>query len=134
MKKIDYRKYFLPIIVIFILVNTFCLIFQKFLIGNNIDPMVLLGANIILFLLSVIALIMHLKAVKNTNPNVFVRSVMAASFIKFMVVALVTVAYLALAKENRSIYAVIASMGLYVIYTILEIRNATKINMENGKN
>lgn len=134
MKKIDYRKYFLPIIVIFILVNTFCLIFQKFLIGNNIDPMVLLGANIILFLLSVIALIMHLKAVKNTNPNVFVRSVMAASFIKFMVVAFVTVAYLALAKENRSIYAVIASMGLYVIYTILEIRNATKINMENGKN
>jgi len=134
MKKIDYRKYFLPILGIFILGNSFCLIFKKFLLAKNVDPTVLLGANIILFLLSVIALIMHMNAVKNPNPNVFVRSVMAASFIKFMVIALAAVAYLALAKENRNIHAVVASMGLYVIYTVIEIRNATLINKENGKN
>lgn len=134
MKKIDYRKYFLPILLIFIIVNSFCLLSKKFLLGRGIDSTVLLGANIILFLLSVIALIMHITAVKNKNPNVFVRSVMAASFIKLMVIALVAVTYLSIAKESRNIYGVIASMGLYVIYTIIEIRNASLINKENGKN
>ncbi|MEO8117480.1 MAG: hypothetical protein ABI653_07500 [Bacteroidota bacterium] len=134
MKKIDYRKYFLPILLVFIIVNSFCLLFKNFLLAKGIDSTVLLGANILLFLLSVITLVMHITAVKNKNPNVFVRSVMAASFIKLMVIAIVAVVYLSVAKENRNIYGVIASLGLYVIYTIIEIRNASLINKENGKN
>ncbi len=134
MKKIDYRKYFLPILLVFIFVNSFCLLSKNFLLEKGIDSTVLLGANIILFLLSVIALIMHITAVKNKNPNVFVRSVMAASFIKLMVIAIAAVTYLAIAKENRNIYGVVASLVLYVIYTIIEIRNASLINKENGKN
>lgn len=134
MKKIDYRKYFLPILLVFIIVNSFCLLFKNFLLAKGIDSTVLLGANILLFLLSVIALVMHITAVKNKNPNVFVRSVMAASFIKLMVIAIAAVAYLSIAKENRNIYGVIVSMALYVIYTVIEIRNASLINKENGKN
>lgn len=134
MKKINYNKYFLPILLVFIIINTACLFMKEFLLEKGINASVLLGANVILFLLSVIALIMHIKAVKNPNPQVFVRSVMAASFIKLMVIALSALAYLALAKENRNIAAVIASMGLYVIYTVIEIRNASKINREHGKN
>ncbi len=134
MKKIDYRKYFLPILLVFIIVNSFCLLFKSFLLEKGIDSTVLLGANILLFLLSVIALVMHITAVKNKNPNVFVRSVMAASFIKLMVIAIAAVAYLSIAKENRNIYGVIVSMALYVIYTVIEIRNASLINKENGKN
>lgn len=133
MKKINYRKYFLPILLIFIIINSACLFLQAFLHEKGIDARVILGANIILFILSVIALLMHISAVKNPNPQVFVRSVMAASFIKLMVLALSALAYLALAKESRNIPGVIASMGLYVIYTVIEIRNASKLNRDNGQ-
>jgi len=130
----DYRKYFLPMLLAFIFINSFCFLAKNILLAKGIQSSVLLGANIILFLLSVLALIMHINAVKNKNPNVFVRSVMAASFIKFMVIALAAVVYLALAKENKNIAGVVASMGIYVIYTVIEIRNASMLNKENGKN
>lgn len=71
---------------------------------------------------------MFARALQNSNPNVFVRTVMATTFIKLMVIAFAVIIYFLVAKENKSVYAVIASMALYILYTIIEIKGAFRLN------
>ncbi len=126
-------KIFLSVILLFTFVNAFCLLFAGVLDTHKINHLVLMVSNLLLFLLSIISLTMHYKAMKNTNPNVFIRSVMGGSFMKLMVIAAAIVAYLSLAGANRSLYAVLCTMVLYVFYTIIEVRNALKMNRKvNG--
>ncbi|HXL58675.1 MAG TPA: hypothetical protein VN958_20575, partial [Chitinophagaceae bacterium] len=74
------------------------------------------------------------RSLRNTNPNVFVRSVMAATFIKLIVIAGAVIAYLMAAGENKSIYGVIAGIGLYFVYTFIEVKNTSRLNKEHGRN
>src|SRR6476620_7753557 len=95
-----------PILVFFLLVNSFCLLFKSWLDAKKIDHAVVMAANSILFILSIIIFLMHKRSVQNKNPNVFVRSVMAGTFIKLIVIAGAVTVYLMSAAENKSIYAV----------------------------
>ena len=69
---------------------------------------------------------------QNPNPQASVRSIMLGSFIKLMVIAVAVVIYLVAAGEKRSIYGVFAFMALYVVYTVLDARVASKLKRKNG--
>jgi hypothetical protein len=71
---------------------------------------------------------MQKRASRNTNPNVFVRSVMGGTMIK-MAVCIVAIAIYAFAfKSSFSKMSVFASMFLYLIYLAVEVSLATKLN------
>jgi len=123
-----------PMLVFFILVNSFCAFFKNWLDAKGIDHLVVISANCILFILSLVIFFMHKRSLRNTNPNVFVRSVMAATFIKLIVIAGAVIAYLMAAGENKSIYGVIAGIGLYFVYTFIEVKNTSRLNKEHGRN
>ena len=126
-------RIYLPLILIFIVINSLCIVFKSRLADKNIDADVVLGANLILFIITILTTLMHSKAIKNANPNVFVRSVMGATIIKFFVIAFAVFIYLFMAGESRSVYAVIMSMGLYVVYTVFELQSVFRLNRkENG--
>ena len=57
---------------------------------------------------------MQRKALQNKNPNAFVRSVMAATFIKLMVIGLCNRLSF-IAGENKSVYAIVAAM-FYMLF------------------
>lgn len=118
--------------ILFIIVNSFCFLFKNWLDAKNIDHLVVIGANCILFVLSATVYYMHKKAVQNKNPYAFVRSVMAGTFIKLVVIAIAVVIYLKLAEQNKSVYAIVAGIGLYFIYTFVEVRSAQRLNKQNG--
>ena len=123
-----------PMFIFFILVNAFCLLFKDWLEAKQIDHLVVIGANCILFVLSAFIFLMHKKAVQNRNPHAFVRSVMAGTFIKLVVIAGAAVAYLKIAQEDKSIYAIVTGIGLYFIYTFIEVKSAARLNKEHGSN
>jgi heme/copper-type cytochrome/quinol oxidase subunit 3 len=118
--------------ILFIIVNSFCFLFKNWLDAKNIDHLVVVGANCILFALSATVYYMHKIATQNKNPHAFVRSVMAGTFIKLVVVAIAVVIYLKLAEQNKSVYAIVAGMGLYFIYTFIEVKSASRLNKQNG--
>ena len=122
------RKIFLPFLILFIIINSACFSLANWLDAKKIDHLVLMGANVLLLLLAAISVWMFARAIQNPNPNVFVRSVMAATFIKLMVIAFAIIIYFLIAKENKSVYAILVSMGLYILYTIIEIKGAFRIN------
>jgi len=118
--------------ILFIIVNSFCFLFKNWLDAKNIDHLVVVGANCIMFVLSATVYYMHKKAAQNKNPYTFVRSVMAGTFIKLVVIAIAVVIYLKLAEQNKSVYAIVAGIGLYFIYTFVEVRSAQRLNKQNG--
>jgi heme/copper-type cytochrome/quinol oxidase subunit 4 len=122
-----------PMLVFFLLVNSFCLLFRNWLDAKGIDHAVVIFANCILFILSLLIFFMHKRSAQNTNPNVFVRSVMAGTLIKLFVIAGAMVVYLKVAGENKSVYGIMAGIGLYFIYTFIEVKSASRLNKEHGR-
>jgi hypothetical protein len=135
MNKKFQQKLIFRLFVIFILVNITALIIGNWLDEKRIDHVVLIGANSLLFLLATISLLMQSKAMRNSNPNVFVRSIMAGTFLKLMVIIAALFIYAFTAGKNRSLGAIFTGMALYIIYTVVEVRSALQLNrMKDGSN
>ena len=125
-------KEVLPFILIFIVFNNFFLFSKDFLAKWGLDNLVLIIANSLFFLINILVYAMQKKALKNANPNVFIRSVMGGMMIK-MAICIVAVMIYALAfKSSFSKYSVIAAMALYFIYLAVEVRAATKLNKQRN--
>lgn len=135
MNKLIKNKLFGPVIIFFIVINALCLLFATWLDEKNINHSVLLAANFILFIITLTACYIYVKSLASDNAHAFVRSVMMVSFIKLMAIAISVFIYLIAAGENRSLYAVAGGMLLYIVYTVLEVSGAMKVNrLRNVKN
>lgn len=125
----------MTVLLIFIIINGAAVLLGNWLDAKHIDHVVVIGANTLLFLLAALSLLMHEKALANKNPNVFVRSVMASTFIKLMTIIAALLIYMLAAGNNRSIGAVVTGLGLYVVYTIFDVRAALHLNrLKDGGN
>ena len=122
-----------PMLVFFLLVNSFCFLFKDWLDAKAIDHMVVIIANCILFILSLFTFLIHKRSAQNTNPHVFVRSVMAGTFIKLIVIAGAVTAYLITVGEHKSVYGIVAGIGLYFVYTFIEVKSTSRLNKEHGR-
>ena len=129
------RKLFLPLLILFIMVNGLSLVFSQALKQRQLDNEVVIVANTLLFLISAISLFMQIKGAANTNPHAMVRGVMGSVVMKLFVLGTAAFLYLYMAGEQKSVNALFVSMGLYIIYTWLEVRIALKIKPStNGDN
>jgi hypothetical protein len=125
-------QFFKPVIFLFIIVAILVFIFSNWLDAHEVNHSVLLVANIILLVLIFITGFLHIKAAENSNPHAFVRSITLSAFIKLIVIAVAIFIYLNSSGVNKSIYAVGAAMMLYVIYTVVEVRAAMRLNRKKN--
>jgi len=131
MNKTELGRFFRPVIIFFIVINALCLTCDSWLDKKGIDHIVLMYANLILFLLTLIACYIHIRAIKNNNPYAFVRGVTLASLMKLLVIV-VSVAIYFFTAETKSVYAVITAMALYIVYTLFEVKGAMRINRKRN--
>lgn len=122
------RKVFLPLVIIFLIINAFLLTSRSLLAKWNMDREVLIGANVLFFIMSLLVFIMQKKALTNTNPHVFVRSVMGGMIIKMLVCIVAVVIYVVTAGKAYNKAAVFASLFLYLIYLTIEVGAIMKLN------
>jgi quinol-cytochrome oxidoreductase complex cytochrome b subunit len=125
-------QFFKPVIFLFIIVTILVFIFSNWLDAHEVNHYVLLVANIILLVLICVTGFLHIKAAGNNNPHAFVRSITLSAFLKLIVIAVAIFIYLNSSGENKSIYAVGAAMLLYVIYTVVEVRAAMRLNRKRN--
>ena len=126
------RKAVLPLILVFIILNTFFITGRSFLEMQGIDRDVLIIANAILFLSNLVTILLLMKALRNSNPNVFVRSMMAGTVIKLLVIAISFIAYAFAVKKNINKPAVYISIVLYFLYLVLEVAIVLKLNKQKN--
>jgi hypothetical protein len=75
---------------------------------------------------------MQKKAMQNANPNVFVRSVMAGTMIKMLIIAGAFIVYVLVAGKAINKPALYISIFLYFLYLAIEVTILMKMNKQKN--
>lgn len=121
------RKIFFPLLLLFILLNGFFLAGKSLLDKYSIDQNVLIGGNLILFAVTALSFYVSQRSLSSKNPNASVRSLYGSFMIKFFVIAIAAFAYIMAVKKNVNKPALLICMGLYIVYTFVEVSSLQKL-------
>jgi len=126
------KNIILPLLIVFTLTNLILYAAREIVAKWGIDFHVLFFANDIFFLLSLVAFFMQRKALKNSNPNVFIRSVTGGMLIKMFVTITAVIVYRLIAGNSVSKVSVFSAMFLYLLYLGVEVAVITKLNRQKN--
>jgi len=121
-----------PLLFLFLGINILVLLGKEKLAAVGVRFEVLTVANILLFLFTLIGLMLQIKAASNKNPNAIVRAVMAGMGIKLIGFATALLIYIYFAGKEKSTLSVYVSLGLYFVYTWIEVRLFLKQNAKKN--
>ena len=119
-------KAFLPVLILFGLLNVFFIAGKSLLRKWGVDPDVLVIGNSVLFISSFFSFLISQRGLKSTNPHAFVRSVYGSFIIKFFFCITAAFIYIMSEKKNINKPALFICMGLYLVYSFLEVGVLTK--------
>jgi hypothetical protein len=117
---------FLPIVILFIVLNGFFFAGKNLLQRWNADQNVLIVGNAILFFITTISYLVAQKGIKHSNTHFFIRSVLGGIMIKLFVSIIVAFIYISIFKKEINKPALFTCMGLYLVYTFTEVSVLTK--------
>ncbi len=116
-----------PLIFVFTFIMAFSITGKSWLEKNGVDQLVLIGGNLLLFIVSLTAFFITFKALKSANPQAFVRAMYGSFMIKFFLIAVAAFIYIMIAKKEVNKPALVICGGLYIIYTAIETRALMKL-------
>lgn len=119
-----------PLIVLFVLLSGFFIAGKNMLIKWGADQDVLIWGNLLLFLVTLVSYLLSVKGLNAANPNAFVRSMYGSFMIKFFVIAIAAFIYIQVTGKAVNKPALFACLGLYLIYTFIEVSVLTKLLKE----
>ena len=120
-------KSFLPVVVVFIVINAFTFALMPFLKSSGFDISLLLVGNLLLFLLTAGGLFFQMRGLGSSNPNAFMRSIYASLILKIFVVLIAVLLYAFMNREHINKQSLFTCMGLYFVYTAIEVKQLMKI-------
>lgn len=123
-------KPFLPILILFLTLTAFFITGKNLLDGWKADQTVLLIGNTLLFVITLASYLLGQKGLRSTNPHAFVRSVYGSIMIKLFVCMIAAFIYISVYQKNVNKPALFTLMGLYLLYTFLEVSVLTKMLKE----
>jgi hypothetical protein len=116
-----------PLAVLFVVLNALLIFFRRKLESKGVNADVVIGGNIILFLITVLSFLLAKKGLNQSNPHAFVRSIYSSMMIKLFVCIIAAFAYFYVAGKEINKPALFICMGLYLVYTFLEVSVLTKM-------
>ncbi len=111
-----------PIVILFAAISASLLIAGKWVNNMGLDAEFLIGTNIFVFILSLLTLYMQTKALRHSNPNVFIRAVMGSMLLKMMVCVIAVLIYISFNKKKIGNADIFSFMFLYFIYLFIEVK------------
>lgn len=129
MNKPALRNFF-PAILIFLILNSGFLAMMKRLEGWGFAYSVLVLGNIIVFGISFLSYWMAVRGLSTKNPHVFFRWVYGSVMIKLFLLAGVAFVYIMITQKEVNKPGLFFCMGLYVVYTFIEVSALMKVNKQ----
>jgi len=120
-------KSFAPILVLFVVLNAFLLTARSLLEQWGIDREVVIAGNAILFIITLVSFMVSLRGLRNTNPHAFVRAVYSGVMLKLFGSAIIAFIYISASGRELNKPALFACMGLYLVYSFVEVSILTKL-------
>lgn len=121
-------KAFTPVIFLFLALTAVFFLLWNFDKNSGVDYRVLMGGNLLLFIIGMISLKMNAGAMKHQNTQGFLRLVYGAFLLKFFVLSIVAFIYIAVFKKAINKPGLFGCFGLYFIYTFIEMRSVLKLS------
>ena len=120
-------KGFMPVILVFIVLNGFFISGKNMLQRWNVDQDVVIIGNTLLFIITMFSYLLALRGLNHSNPHVFFRSVYVSVMLKLFVCIIAAFVYISIYKANLNKPALFTCMGLYLVYTFLEVSVLMKL-------
>lgn len=128
------RRLFIPLVGLFLTLNGFFLFAGGWLTKYGMSRDVLIGGNVILFVVSIVSLYFLVNGFLHKNVQVFFRSVYGSLMIKMFVCAAAVIIY---ALANRATFnkpALYICMALYFVYSFIEVRMIFRLLKQKKSN
>jgi hypothetical protein len=119
-----------PVIIFFVVLNGFFIADKNFLERNGFDQSVLIIGNLVLFAATLLSFFFARRGLVSENAQAFVRSVYISIMIKLLIAIIAAIIYIFLFRRNLNKPALFACMGLYLVYTFIEVSVLTKLLKE----
>ena len=119
-----------PVIIFFVILNAFFLSGKTFLEQHGFDQSVLIIGNLVLFAATLLSFFSAKRGLIAENPNAFVRSVYGSIMVKLFICIIAAIIYIFLFRKNLNKPALFGCMGLYLVYTFIEVSVLTKLLKE----
>jgi hypothetical protein len=116
-----------PLIVLFVFINVMVFIFKSFLQLNGYEIRFLLITNAVLFILSLSGFFIQMKGLKSSNINAFIRSVYSSLLLKMVIIMIAVIVYIFITGGKVNKPSLFTSMGIYFLYTSIEVTQLMKI-------
>jgi len=120
------NKALLTVVYFFLFVCALIFVAQILLPAKLVNYPVLYWGNLLLFLVGCITVRMTVKALSDKNTQVFLRMIYGSFLLKFFVFAIAAFIYINAFKKDLNKPALFGCLGLYMLYTIIEVRAALK--------
>ena len=119
----------------FLLIGVLILVFRRFLFENGIDWQVVSGGNLIIYFVTFISLHFLTKGLTAEGTPQFLRHSFGGILLKLMACAIAAFIYIFTVRKNINKPALFICMGLYLLYTFVEMRIILKHSKElkNGR-
>ena len=121
------QKKYVPVVVLFVIINAIIFIFKSFLQLNGFETTFLLIANAVLCILSLSGFFIQMKGLKSSNINAFIRSLYSSLLLKMVIIMIAVIAYIFITGGKVNKPSLFTSMGLYFLYTSIEVTQLMKI-------
>lgn len=120
-------KAFLPLVLFFLALNAFFIAGDAMLRRWNADRDVLIIGNLLLFVITLVSFLVSWRGLQSTNAHAFVRSVYGSIMLKLFICIIAAFIYIAVYQKNLNKPALFALMGLYLVYTFMEVSILMKL-------
>ncbi|MEO7316013.1 MAG: hypothetical protein ABIW47_12560 [Ginsengibacter sp.] len=127
---------YLPLFIVFVLVFTLVVVFKNYLVSKEVNTNFILGANFVLFALSIAGLFIQSKGAGSENLNAFLRGIYTSLLMKMLLIVGGILVYITLMGGEVNRPAIFIGMALYFIFTAIEIKQIMKIvrQKKDGEN
>jgi hypothetical protein len=118
---------FVPIVLLFIIVNSLAISLRARWMDWNVSQDLLIYGNLFLFAVTFFSFLIAKRGLQNDNPHAFVRSVYGSIIFKLFLCLIAAFVYISVYKKGLNKPAFFACMGLYLVYTFLEVSILTRM-------
>ena len=120
-KEMMFNKSMLPLVFVFLVVGTVILVFRSFLNGKGVDWQVLSGGNLFIYAVTIVSLHLLSRGLNAENTHSFLRNAYSGILLKLMACAVAAFIYILSAGKNINKPAIFLMMGLYLVYSFVEM-------------
>lgn len=118
---------FAPVALLFVIVNALAISLRSRWTAWNVDQDVLIAGNLFLFLVTLFSFLIARTGLQKSNPHAFVRSIYGSILFKLFLCLIAAFVYIFVYKKDLNKPAFFACMGLYLVYTFLEVFILTRL-------